>query len=238
VRKLLLLASVSLAGLHPNAARADEAYFVVIFGSQRPIISQPNHTHSFATFIRLTGDLCQPASAQLEAFTISWLPQTMEVRVFAFRPECGANFDLPTTLNWACDDGQRISFWGPFQIDKCLYDRALWKFGQLNSGSVQYKAVDTGYNSAEVSNCIHAVADVVQGPRLRIGTPGWGQSASYFLTLTFQPYFLDGGRTHDWLLDRLGLGCWRLIRRDLDRGNPTVKLLLRGAQNLRHWRLR
>ena len=107
----------------------------------------------------------------------------------------------------------------------------------MTSGEVRYKANDTGYDSARVSNCVHACADVSQGSRLRVGTPGWGQSASYFVALTYRPFMPDDRTTHDWLLDALAIRPYPIVRRDLD-DNPTRNIVLRGMQNIRQFRLR
>jgi hypothetical protein len=44
--------------------------------------------------------------------------------------------------------------WGPYRIRKDLYDRAAAQRAYLESGAVRYKAADTGYRSARVSNCV------------------------------------------------------------------------------------
>jgi hypothetical protein len=231
----LCIATLGLAGLLPDAAGAQESYYVIIFGSQRPIINQPAHTHTWATFIRVVGDPAKPQ--KVEPYNVSWLAATMIVRPLALFPEPGANVELHRSVQWALDDCQRVSMWGPYQIDKCLFDRALDKQASLEAGEVRYKAEDIGHNSARVSNCIHAVADIVQGPRLRIGQPGWGQSASYFVALTYRPFIIDDQTTHDWLLDALALRNYPIVRRDLE-DNPTRNILLRGMQNIWQYRLR
>lgn len=232
---LLLCAGLALAGLGPTLTPADETYFVLVFGSQRPGVNLPGHAHSFATFVRVTGDPCR-ADAQVEAFTISWLPATLDVRPLALHPECGVNLDLPTTLKWAQDDGQRVSLFGPFQIQKCCFDRARAKFAQLNSGAVLYKAADLNPDD-NVSNCIQALADVVDGPRLRIYQSGWGESASYFISRLYLPCYVDPCRTHDWLVERLVPACACVRRLCLEDGNPTGHRLLRCIQNVRQHRL-
>src|SRR5262249_43283834 len=111
-----------------------------------------------------------------------------------------------------------------------LYERALARKLQLESGAVAYKAIDSGYCDDEVTNCIHALSTLAAGaPRLHIATPGWGDAASYFITLSLTPWIVDSCRTHDWLLDRLGLTDPCLVRRDLQR-NPAQSLLVRGVQ--------
>ena len=231
------LSLLALTFLAVSTAGADERYYLIVFGSQRPIINQPAHTHTWATFIRVVDDPAKPGSAKVEPYTISWLAATLIVRPLALRPEPGVNLELHRTVNWALDDCQCITMWGPYEVEKCFFDRVAAKKASLESGEVRYQANDIGRNSARVSNCIHAVADISQGPRLRIGQPGWGHSASYFVALTFRPFMIDDRTTHDWLLDALALRDYPIERRDLE-DNPTRNIALRVAQNFWQFRLR
>lgn len=210
-------------------ARAAQYYYVAVFGSQWPA-NLPSHTHSFATFIRATGEGCCAENYQTQAWTISWLSRSQLVEIFRFSPEWGTNLDLHPTLRWALADGQRVSMWGPYQIKKELFDEALRKVAYLRSGAVRYKAVDTGFSSRRVCNCIHAVSGLAGNKsRLHIGVPTFGESASYFITLKLSTWIIDVHRTHDWLIGRLGLCGYPLIRRDLSR-NPTENPVLRTLQ--------
>jgi hypothetical protein len=222
-----------LTALFAGSAPAAESYYMLVFGSQLPTLNRPNHTHSFAAFVRATGPGCGPQCVA-GCYTISWMPRTLEIRTHRLLPECGVNLDLHATLRWALHDCQRVSVWGPYQIRKELFDQALRQVARLQSGEVRYKAVDTGHPTRRVSNCFHALSDLaVEAPRLRVGTPGWGESASYFVALTLSPWILDPGQTHDWVLDRLGLGCFPLVRRDLSR-SPTENPLLRAVESVTH----
>jgi hypothetical protein len=215
-----------------NPVQADEAYFMLVFGSQRPV-NLPRHTHTFATFVKATwtGPGCSPP--QIQAWTISWLPCTLNIEWYRLRPECGINLDLQSTLRWARADDQRISLWGPYQIQKELFDRALSQVAHLQNGTAAYKAVDTGYPADQVSNCTHAVGDLVPDSRIYLGVRSWGDSASYFVTLSLAPWIIDSCRIHDWILPQLGLGDCPLVRRGLER-IPTRNPLLRSWQRLAH----
>src|SRR6202022_3434320 len=100
---------------------------------------------------------------------------------------------------------QRVSLWGPYQIDRDLFERAVRQIRLLDSGQVLYKANDTGYRVDHVSNCIHAVSSIVEGIRLRVGSPGWGETASYAVLVRFQPWVIDHDRVHPWVGSALGL---------------------------------
>ena len=87
--------------------------------------------------------------------------------------------------------------------------------GLLNSGRVRYKANDVGYPSHKVSNCIHAVSSISEGYRVRVGSPGWGETASYFvLEDKLRPYVLDNFRVYPWVGSALGLDQYPIIYRD------------------------
>ncbi len=213
---------------------AGEWYFLAVFGSQRPEINRPKYTHSFATFVRVTGEPCAGTPHCTDAFTISWLPEDGDVKMRRLLPERGKNFDLHTTLRLMSEEGQRVSMWGPYQIQKDLYDRAFAQLRHLESGEVKYKAVDTAYPTARVSNCIHAVSDVVTpAPRLRVFSPGWGEPASYLITREMLPWIVNPCQTYPWVADELGLGAYPIVRRGLDH-NPGEGTLMGAVQALRY----
>jgi hypothetical protein len=202
--------------LLPRAVGAKEMYFVIIFASQRGP-HEPKYTHSFATFVKTTGDGCCPESYCLESHTISWLPTSLDICVWRLLPDRGANFDLQTTLCWALGQGQRVSRWGLCQVQKELYDQALCQLGHLSRGTVRYKAIDSGYPTAWASNCIHAVSDVAGTFRLRVASPWYGEVASYLIALRFKRWRLCPDVVHEWVAEALGLDCYPIICRDLHR---------------------
>lgn len=198
-----------------GAARSGEAYYLVMLASQRTP-NDPNYSHTFATFVRTfwEGDGPCVGPVSLEALTISWLPDNGVVRLHALLPECGRNYGLDETIRLALRDKERVSLWGPYQVEPDLYYRALRQIAVLNSGQVQYKANDTCRHSDRVSNCIHAVSTVADGPKLRVLSPGWGEVASYAVLLRLEPWVIDATRTHDWLAPALGLDAYPIIYRD------------------------
>ena len=208
---------------------------MVVWGAQRPDVNLPKYTHTFATFLKVTGECCcGPECPHLtEHFTISWLPRDAVVQTWRLLPQPGANYDLYSTLKLLTAEGEQFALWGPFAIDRSLYCRAVTQKALLEGGAVRYKAADTGYPTARVSNCIHAVSDLAEdSPRLRVASPGWGWSASYYVTRHLSPWFLDRRPTHDWVLAELGLAGFCIRRMDLEAGNPTEGPLLRGLQAL------
>src|SRR5207302_1010792 len=102
---------------------------------------------------------------------------------------------------------------GPYQIDCDLYNRALGRLEELNSGSVLYKANDAGRRSDRVSNCIHAVSTIPDGVRIRVASPGWGEPASFHVLNRCKPWIIDPDCIHPWVSQALGLDEYPIIYR-------------------------
>ena len=207
---LLLLLSAPFT----SGANAGEEYFLLMYGSQRTS-NNPNYSHTFATFVKViwVGPGPCPPNAAIESHTISWLPENLKVRIGALLPECGHNFDLHTTLAFAYASDTRVSVWGPYPIEPNLYYAALRRKVELEGGAIRYKANDMGYKSDRVSNCIHAVSTIVEGSKLRVASPGWGETASYFVLKEMEPSIL-AKQPVTWVGSALGLDEYPIIYRD------------------------
>jgi hypothetical protein len=192
----------SLAAL-PIPDSAGERYYVVLFAFQ----SEPNlprFAHTFATFVKATGAGPDPRCYSVQTHTISWCPASREIRVARFCPERGANLDLPATLAWARSLGSWVTRWGPFEVHKELYDRAVAQEARLRSGAVQYKVLDCGLRPSEASNCIHAVSDLAGGALLDTGA-AYGEEASCLVAHHLRRWMINPHLTHEWVYQRLGL---------------------------------
>ncbi len=196
-----------ILGTSAGAARASEFYYVLIFGSEtRP--KQLRFTHTWATFVKATGEGTDPNGYSLEFHTISWLPETLEVKVLRPWPETGVNLDLYQTIDAMLGNREEIAMWGPFIVQKPIYERSLRVQEIIRSGKVEYRAISTARNLL-VSDCIHAVAavDPVFGrnhyPLIRIGKP-----ASRYLAreLVLRSVYNQASYDNSWLISRLGLG--------------------------------
>ncbi len=202
---------IALAG-SAGSARADERYFVLIFGSQ----SHPKllrYTHTWATFVKATGSGVDPGGYALEAVTISWLPRTLEVHVWDPRPEPGVNFDLDQSLRYVLGNGETVNLWGPFEVAPRAWNRAVRVAGILESGQAQYRAI-SGDRELLVSDCIHAVAavDAQFGrnhyPLVRVGKP----ASRHIAREIMQRSVFDQTRSeHRWLIPRLGLDRYPIL---------------------------
>ncbi len=192
-----------------GTANADEHFYVLIFGSQSHP-KQFRYTHTWATFVRAIGEGPDPANFALEAHTISWLPETLDIRTWALMPEPGVNLDLEQSLAVVASNNENVTMWGPFLLGPQgpeIYARSLWVKQFLESGQAQYRAISTPRNLL-ISDCIHAVAavDPVFGrehyPLIRIGVPASRYIARQVVTRNpVDPHRHD----NSWLIPRLGL---------------------------------
>ena len=225
MNKAWLLAVVGLS-LFAEEAPAADYYFVVVFGAQRPVVKAARYSHSFATFVHQFPD------GRLEAVTLSWLPQSGKVRPLWPWAEAGRNFPLGETLQLCAANRMEVACWGPYQIHPNLWQLALWQRNRLETGQVLYKAYDSGSPDGRVSNCLHAIEYMTRPPgqprtQVVVAPLNWGESGSYWVTLTLRPWFVEPCRTHDWVLAALGLDPNGLIRYRLDTNpaNPPTAAL-------------
>src|SRR5437660_1270280 len=135
-----------------DVQQAQDFYYMLMFSSENNS-NRARFSHSFASFVKATGPA--PSSAEcaiVETHTISWLPQSLEIVLLRRRPEPGQNLDLQETMKWAQSVRATISMWGPYQIQKELYDRAVEQETRLKSGTVMYKAADEKFRPATARN--------------------------------------------------------------------------------------
>ena len=85
----VVIALLGLAfALSAGETRGEEFYYVMIFGSQsRPKLLQ--YTHTWATFVRAVGEGPDASNYCVYQHTISWLPQSLDVRTWSSSPSRG-----------------------------------------------------------------------------------------------------------------------------------------------------
>jgi hypothetical protein len=195
-----------LLGFCGTSVRAGEFYYLLIFGAQ----SQPKRLrdcHTWATFVKAVGEGTDPNNYTLEANTISWVPASLDVKVWSPRPVPGMNMSLEQTLNWVYSRGENVTMWGPFRVGQALYQRSLEVRSTLEGGSIQYRAIDTAANLL-ISDCIHALAAVDPQfgrghyPLIRIGNSASRHIASQIKSRSL---FDQSVSDNQWLVPRLGL---------------------------------
>lgn len=204
MRKFVLAALVLV--ISASRASASEFYYVLVFGSQSSP-KQLRYTHSWATFVKADGQGTDPNNYALTAHTISWLPKTLKIRVWTLHPEPGVDLSLHGTLRTVYATNQNVVMWGPFLVRKEVYESSLRVYDRLNSGRIQYKAID-GVRTKMVHDCVHAVTavDPILGedraPLIRVGIP-----ASRFIArqVVLRSAFDQSANDNSWLIPRLGL---------------------------------
>jgi hypothetical protein len=207
----LLLAALLV---DPTAARADDSYFMIVFGQQTDT-NRLELTHTFATFVKASGKGSDKTKYALGIHTISWMPRSLDVKLLK-RPEEGVNLDLKDTLSHAKAVKAEVSMWGPFHIKKELFERALRQEARLKKGDIDYKALDLRFRPNTAMNCIHAVCDIDADKGLLATGTANGNEASHLVLAHLSRWIIDYDETHDWIGRRLELGK-DIIRHDFQR---------------------
>jgi hypothetical protein len=219
---LAILACCGLSQAQGKVAggQAGDVYLLLLFSQDRDPPA-PRFSHTYAAFVhaRTRGG----ARKVLETHTISWLPASLDVRLLR-RPEPGVNLSLKASLDLSVSMGTRISMWGPYQIKKELYDRAVRQEAGLKRGKILYKAIDGAPRSEGLAiNCIHAVADIdVDRGLLETGKAN-GSGATSLVVQHLQRWFINPGQNYDWVIDQLGLSRYPITRRNVDKGEAAAR---------------
>jgi len=196
----------------------NERYYILLFGSQStPKLAR--YTHSWGTVVKAT---CAPGQTEpdLEVHTISWMPATLEIHPLRFRVEPGVNLTMDFTIKeMLCNNNERVSLWGPYEIWHGLYQRFVTQRSFLESGQIGYQCIDTVGEAARCGNgsdCIHAMTDIdpffdrQEYPLTRFGDSATRHVVEQIMT---RPIVINPPCTHDWLICRLGLDQYPIVRR-------------------------
>jgi hypothetical protein len=202
--------------------RADESYYVIFFGSQSTP-RRPKYTHTWGTIVKATGEGKDLSKYDLEVHTCSWLPATLNIRVWRLLPETGVNLDLDSTINLMLHNKEEIVQWGPYQISEQSYERGLRQIQRLDSGVYRYRAVDGLSRTSNIANCFHAISDLDrESSRRRYPLTQAGEDVTFDIVQTMhqRDKIIGPGTDHSWLDHRLGLDAYPITRRRYSAGPP------------------
>jgi hypothetical protein len=225
VRTFILGRSVALAVLVAVAVtcvaplRANEAYYLILFGAQREP-PHPKYAHTWATYVRAHGEGDDPRSYALAIRNNSWLPANLNIQVWRPCPQQGANLDLKSTLDFVMAEGSLISEWGPHQIPPEIYWRGIREIERLESGEILYRAIDGLSRRSNIKNCFHSISDVLDRRDSRAYYPlrqnGFPVTYDIIKSLRDRGYIINPGQDNTWLDRRLGLDALPIIHRPFD----------------------
>ncbi len=185
-----------------SSSPPSDSYYMVIYSAEEGQISE--RAHCFATFARVSRADDAP-SPWIELHHINWFSvrghrcgwtyNLVDADGKPTRPEPGANRTTREALELVLGHHRRVTRWGPYEIKRELYDRALRQIdlleGRVPGKKVLYKSLDLGYRNrpgSPVLNCIHAVSDIVCEPTpLRTWT-AYGDPAALMVVQHLRPW--------------------------------------------------
>jgi hypothetical protein len=146
------------------------------------------------------------------------MPATLEIHPWQFNPEPGRNLELLETIRMALDHREHVAMWGPYELRPEPYRRFLMQKAFMESGRVGYQCIDTRGGGADGSgcDCIHAITDLdPEFPRSYYRLNRFGEAGSRYIVrqVVERDKVITPEVTHDWLLPRLGLCKYPIIRR-------------------------
>jgi hypothetical protein len=195
---------------------------MVVYSSQ-DAGNNPTTSHCFATFARISG-----SAARVELHHISWFNvrghQTGSTCIFddcgqPAQPEPGENRTAGEALAMAQRRGLRVTRWGPYEIDRALFERALRQIdlleGRIPGHKVLYKAMDLGFregSEVRALNCIHAVSDIDRDRApLRTWT-SYGDEAVRKVVQHLRRWIKGQGREHPEVWEPIWEATWQGAR--------------------------
>jgi ABC-type phosphate/phosphonate transport system substrate-binding protein len=200
--ELPLSAATSSLDREPRQVKAE--YYLCVFAFEKaPRHSQ--YAHTFATFIK-------SSEGSVEAHTISWVPKSKRTEVARTQSEPGLNLDLHQTLSFARGLHARVYEWGPYRIRPELYERSLRQIERLNTGRIQYKALDGAWRPDAASNCIHVISDIDADDGYLTVDGAYGVAASARVVEHLSRWMIQPGQEHPLIREKLGLSGQPITR--------------------------
>jgi hypothetical protein len=198
----------------------NERYFLILFSSQSTL-RIPRYTHSWGTVVKVT-DVPGAEQPAVEAHTISWLPDSLEIRSWRIWVKPACNLGLHESIQHALCTGQRVSMWGPYETWHGLYKRFVTQKTFLDAHIIGYQCVDTIGEAARKGNgcdCIHALTDMDPlFDRRRYPLRYFGDDATLNIIRQVheRPVLIQPRQTHDWLIPVLGLDGYPIVHRSYE----------------------
>lgn len=187
-----------------GAVESQDSYFMVLFASQSPFWRKPK-AHCFATFVKIPDGSAGSAEALPEIHTISWYPAAGRCRVI-HPPEQGCNTELDETLARCKTARMNIYKWGPVQIQKEFFEKALERKGLLDAGELRWQAIDKSARRKGIAvNCIHALSDLDCDESLVEFGLCSGCSAAQRMVGMFRKWMIEPEVKHDFICEILGI---------------------------------
>jgi hypothetical protein len=138
----------------------------------------------------------------VESRTISWVPQTLNMKLLRRDSEPGANLTYKQTYDIATKSKDNLFFRGPYKIDPELYRRACEQATELESGRVLFKAGDRGTRPMAV-NSTHAVADIDRENGYLITGATWGSAATSVVEKHLFRWVIQDKSDNSWVLGKI-----------------------------------
>lgn len=179
-----------------NQAVVSQSHYMVI-GSFQGRLNTPALSHTFAVFVRVDEN-----NNITESRTISWVPQTLNVRVLKRDPEAGVNLTYKQTYDIATKNSNNLFFRGPYKIEPELYRRACEQATELESGRVLFKAGDGGTRPLAV-NSTHAIADIDRENGYLITGATWGSVATGIVEKHLFRWVVQDKSDNSWVMGKI-----------------------------------
>jgi hypothetical protein len=217
VKDLTLLGTALIAMLvaSANVAEADDEYYMTVFAFQGKA-RRPEISHTFATFTQLPSAAFPPERSSARNHTISWMPDALDIRLQNKQPEPGRNLSLEESLQLAESLDATVYMWGPYRIEKELYERAVTQVQRLNKKTIAYKVVDVGFRPTEASNCLHAVCDIDADDGLLQTGLAYGEIGTDMVVRHLGRWIIEPGTVHDWVNQKLYPEGISFVHRQID----------------------
>ncbi len=169
----------------------------MIIGSFQGRFNAPALSHTFAVFCRTNEN-----NNIIESRTISWVPHTLNIKVFKFEPEPGTNLTYKQTYDIAAKNNNNLFFRGPYKIDPELYRRACEQATELESGKILFKANDISTRPRAI-NGTHAIADIDHENGYLITGASWGNAATSIVEKHLFRWVIQDKSDNAWVLNKI-----------------------------------